>query len=242
MKLILIIINIIIAFSNDPVLIQARNDIKGVNENYNHTPNFSVNTRYRVYRDQETENLLESKNGKFVRYMGKSFTKIDNVETYVINDKIICINPDINLISVGDNKTLDFHPLQMNIDSLLTLCSEIRARKINENEIMYELSFGEDENAEYNRLDLSIDTKNKRFVQVVLYYATAMNLKSEFYGEESRPRLEITYNNFKVLKSDPLIFNEKNYVIKDGGKLKPAPKYYNYKVSDLRNETRIKHK
>ena len=77
---------------------------------------------------------------------------------------------------------------------------------------------------------------------MVLYYTMSINLKSDYYAEEKQPKLEIIYKNLKPLNIEPHIFNETLYIVDDQSKLKPAASYYNYRVVDLRNKTRIKKK
>ena len=236
----IIFIQLAVRAGNDPALVSAREDINRINAYYAKTPNFSFDTYYKVFTEHNEQSVLEAKNGKYVRYNKNIYVRIDDIETIAINDKLIGINKEDKRITVGDNRELDLHPLQTNVDSLLTLCSEIKVEVINDHEKKYKLFFTDSPVSEYGRVDIQIDTKNNRFVKIVLFYEMAINLKNDFYAEEKQPRLEISYNNFRILTVDPLIFNEGIYIVNDKSKLKPASKYYNYSVSDLRNQTRIK--
>ena len=226
--------------AENPYYDKARVDIKKVNARYESLPDISIETNYRVYRDQKNESLLESKTGKFIRYKGNTYTRIDNVEMYALNDKLISVDKESKTVTVGDNKLLDLHPLQTNVDSILNVCSVINFKQINENEIKYELVFAENQSAEFSRLDIYINTSLNAYSKFVLYYNLEINLTGDFYGVQDKPRLEITYRNQKILAADPLIFDERLYVSERSGKLYPASRFYNYKLSDLRNQTRIK--
>lgn len=225
---------------SDPVMKQALLDFKKVNETYAKTDNYSMDTYYMVFSEHETQSLLEAKNGKYIKYKNNTYTKIDDIEIVSINDIMISINKGDNLISVGDNKALEVNPFQANIDSLLTICSKIKVEQINPNEKRYSLLFDDSEIKEYDRIDISINTKDFRYTRVVLFYNMAINLRTDFYAEEKQPRLEITYKNFKTLNADPQIFQSSIYIIDDGKKIKPSAKYNKYRLSDLRNKTRIK--
>ncbi len=224
----------------DPVLQAAQADFKRTNLAYEKTPNLSMDTQYMVFGDQTSDELMEAKNGKYIKFENQVYTLVDDIETYTIKDKIISINQENRLISVGDHRASAADLMPMNVDSLLTLCEKIEVEQINATEKKYKLFFSPGDLPEFNRVDIHIDTKNYRFTRLVLFYAMEINLKSDFYAEEKRPRLEIVYKNFKTLSAEPLIFNEALYIVENQGKLKPAPKYYNYKVMDLRNQTRIK--
>lgn len=224
---------------SEPERISAIADLKQVNASYAKTANFSLNTNYKVYSEHATDNLLEAKNGKFIRFGKKLYTKIDDIETYALGDKLICISAGDKIISIGDNRQLDFHPLQMSIDSLLTLCNKVEMQYINDHEKKYMMYFS-GESEEFTRIDIQINTETYHYSKVILFYAMQINLSGDFYAEEKRPRLEITYTNFRTLTAEPVSFNEELYIKKDKGTLKPASKYYNYRVSDLRNQTRIK--
>lgn len=225
---------------NGPVLTQARADFKKANQVYENQKNFSMEMQYMVFSEYETQSALEAKSGKYVKFNKNTYTKIDDIETYDFNNVLVSLNHGDKLISVGDNDAIQLDPWQTNVDSLLTLCKEIKTEMVNANERKYILLFSEADHPEFTRVDIHIDTKNYRYTRLVLFYNIALNLKSDFYAEEKQPRLEISYRNFKPLTADPLIFRESLYVAEVNGKLKPAPKYYNYRITDLRKSTRIK--
>jgi hypothetical protein len=225
---------------DNPALTAARTDLKKTNEAYSRLAGLSMDTYYIVYDDHRSQSAMEGKNGRYVKFGEHVYTKIDGIETYAIDDKLISINPDNKQITVGDNKPLALSPLQTNLDTLLTLCEDIKVEWINSNEKKYKLYFDDSYGFEYSRVDIHIDTKNLRYVKIVLYYAMSMNLKQDFYAEGKQPRLEIVYKNFRPLEADPAIFDQDLYIQSVNGKLKPASKYYNFKVSDLRNQTKIK--
>jgi hypothetical protein len=225
---------------NNPVLLSAQTDFKKANAYYDQNRNLSMDTYYMVFSEHDSQSLLEGKNGKFMTYNGNGYTLIDDIEIYRLKDKIISINKEDKLISVGDNNIEPLSPLQTDVDSLLTLCSRIEVEQVNPNEKKYKLYFSDDDVPEFTRVDVHIDTRNYRYTRLVLYYAMAINLKADFYAEEKQPRLEIYYKNVRVLAADPMIFNQSLYITDSNGKLGPAAKYASYKVSDLRNQTRIK--
>lgn len=227
---------------NNPVLASARTDFKKTNEAYSRIPGLSMDTYYIVYDDHKSQSAMEGKNGRYVKFREHVYTKIDGIETYAIDDKLISINPDNKQITVGDNKPWNLSPLQTNVDTLLTLCEDIKVEQVNAGEKKYKLYFDDSYGFEYSRIDIHIDTRNLRYVKIVLYYAMSMNLKQDFYAEGKQPRLEIVYKNFRQLEVEPSLFNQELYIQSVNGKLKPASKYYNFKVSDLRNQTKIKTK
>ncbi|MDX2172813.1 MAG: hypothetical protein SFY56_06815 [Bacteroidota bacterium] len=236
----LIVLTSLVRAITNPILIQAQADFKKVNASYAKLESYSIDTYYTVYTEHNTQERLESKNGKYVKYKSNSYTMVDDIQTYTINDKIISINKGDKLISVGDNTPSDTDPLGTNSDSLLTMCSDIKVETINAHEKKYTLLFDNAENSEYNKVEISINTLENRYTKLVLFYNMEINLKSDFYADAKQPRLEIMYKNFKLLTADPQIFNDALYIVNDNEKLKPAPKYYNYRLVDLRNKTRIK--
>jgi hypothetical protein len=240
LKFIVIITFWFSANAGNPVLSMAKADFKKANDYYAKTPNLSMDTYYMVFSEHDSQSLLEGKSGKYIKYGNNLYTKIDDIETLNINDKIISINQENKLISVGDNRIVEVNPILTNVDSILTMCNDIKMVSINANEKKYEFYFNDSDGSEFSRIDIQIDTKNSRYTKVVLFYQMSINLKADFYAEEKQPRLEVQYKNFKILTAEPLLFDQSLYLVNDNGKLKPAPKYYNYKVSDLRNQTRIK--
>lgn len=224
----------------NPVMQQAAADLKKVNETYSKTESFSMDTYYMVFSEHETASMLEAKNGKYIKYKNNNYTKIDDIEVVSINEMMISINKSDKLISVGDNPLKEVNPLTANLDSLLTICTSVKVEQVNANEKKYSLRFDDSDIKEYDRIDISINTVDYRYTRIVLFYNMAINLKTDFYAEEKQPRLEIMYKNYKVLTADPLIFQQSLYIHANGDKLTPASKYYNYRLSDLRNKTRIK--
>jgi hypothetical protein len=226
---------------NNPTFDSAREDFKKTNDTYARTPNFSMDTYYMVYADHESQSTIEGKNGKYIKYGSSVYTKIDDIEIITLDNKLISINQDLKMITVGDNKPMEINPIQGNLDSLLDMCSDIKLTKLGEYERKYSLHFNDGGYSEFSRIDVTIDTKNHRYLKITLYYNISMNLKKDFYAEEKQPRLEVLYKNFRALEVDPGIFKEELYVQSVNEKLKPSSKYFNYRVSDLRNETRIKY-
>lgn len=225
---------------NNPALEAAKNDIKRVNARYESEPNLSIDTYYMVYADHTTPTVLEGKPGKYVKFGKNYFTRVDDLDTYVIGNKIIAINPEDRMISVGDNTESTFPASIFNVDSLLELCRDVKLEQINAHERKYILFLDREDGGEFSRVDLQINTKELRFTRIVLFYTIELNLKSDFYAEEKAPRLEVTYKNEKQLAVQPAIFDESQYIVNSSNGLKPATRYHNYKLVDLRNQTRIK--
>ncbi|MBL7932301.1 MAG: hypothetical protein JNL60_10380 [Bacteroidia bacterium] len=226
---------------NGPALRDAKIDFKRTNEAYAKLEGISMDTYYIVYDDHQSKSALEGKNGSFIKYRENTYTMIDGIEMLSIGKMLISVNPDIKLITIGDNKPLELSPLQTNLDTILALCDDIKVEQAGMNEKKYKLYF-KDELAEYSEMDVHIDTKNLRYVKIVLFYNTKMNLRKDFYAEEKTPRLEIIYKNFKLVNQQPEILNPDLYVLNIDGKLKPTGKYYNYKVSDQRKQSIVKTK
>lgn len=224
---------------NNPALESARMDFKKINQAYAQAPGVSIKTYYKVFTDHASGSMIEGKAGDYVKFRENIYTKIDGIETYLIGDKVISINRDIRQIMVGDNRPAA-RPLQPDLDTLLTLCTNIRLEQPDAATKNYKLFFGD--GGEFSRVDVLMDTRENRYRKITLYYAQEMNLQQDFYAEQRAPRLEITYADPVFLQEEPALFNSEHYILQADGKLKPAPAYYNFRIADLRSQTRIKTK
>lgn len=248
MKTVKITLMAFIAFSfalhagETPYLKMAQADIKKVNQTYANQMEYSMETTYMVFEKHGVSNMIESKNGFFAKKDNNTYTKIDKIEVVQLSDKIISLSHENKLLSVGDNKDLDMDPIQVNADSLLTVCSEINMEMLSANEKRYKLKFDDYDISEFSEIDISIDVKNWRVMKLVLYYKQSMNLKNDFYAEETMPRVEIVYKNFRAYVKSPEIFDEQKYINITSGSAVPANGYSKYKVVDVRAKTRIKKK
>jgi len=220
----------------------AKKDFDETNKAYTIHIGISMDTYYKVYSNHTAQSLIEAKNGKYLRFKAKSYTLIDNIETIELNSKIISIDKGMRQITVGDNKGEKGLILGGNLDSLLNLCEDVVLGDESANFRTWKLILGNSPSSEFSRVDVTIDIKNHRYSKIVLFYAISINLKSDFYAEEEKPRIEIEYKNFKLLQDEPLLFHESNYVVEADGKLIPSPSLKNYKLKDLRNSTMIKRK
>lgn len=225
---------------NNPAYESIRADLKKVNAAYASMKGLSMDTYYKVFADHQSQSMIEGKKGRYVKFSDNLFTSIDGIDTYVLNDKVISVNKGSKRIVVGDNRHINLSPLQTDMDTLLRFCESIKVYQLGAHEKRYCLVFNEASGFEYSQVDVHLDPENARYLKVVLYYTQKMNLRADVYALEKAPRLEIEYGNLKQLEAPPALFDANLYVTAVNDRLKPASGYYNYKVLDLRNQTRIK--
>jgi hypothetical protein len=142
---------------------------------------------------------------------------------------------------IGDNQvSQDIFP--RNLDSLLIHNTSVSFKNLPGNERKYSFDFTDSNFGEYDKIELTIDTKNFTLTKMTLYFSAAMNLSGDYEGEDKKPRMEILYKNYRKTISNPALLDRNTYVTEKNGKLLAIGKYKTYELSDLRNKTRFKDK
>lgn len=226
---------------------KAKADFKKMNSVYDLTPTFSLDIQYCVFDNHVNGNLVENKSGKYFKVNNQSYTKLLNIETIVNAKNTIVVNHEDKVIVITDTKKIELSPIQTNMDTLLKLCKSIRAVDLGVTERHYILEFDDDEYSEFSQIDIYINLTNYSIKKLVLFYNQTLPLdQNDYYAEEKKPRLEITYKTFKKIANvTPAItelFNEPNYLIVFGDSYKCSNKYSNYKVINQISAYRFKKK
>ena len=188
-------------FSGNPIIEKAKTDFKKVNANYITTPTFSMAMNYAVFDNHVNGNLVESKTGIYVKDGLRLYTRLLEIETIVTEKNTIVVNHEDNFLVITDTKKIELSPIQTNIDTLLKICSEVKLIELGKNERIYKLIYSvDDEFSEFSQIDLQINIVDYTIKKITLYYNQSTQMDNiNFYAEEKKPRVEITYNPLKKI-------------------------------------------
>lgn len=233
--------------AGNPLIEKAKADFKKVNTTYMTTASFSMSINYLVFDNHVNGNLIENKLGVFIKNNNQSYTKLLDVETIVNTKNTIVVNNEDKFLVITDTKKIELSPIQTNVDTLLKICKDIKVVELGTSERMYKLIYNDDENSEFSQIDISINLTDHTIKKMTLFYNQSMPVdQSNYYAEEKKPRLEITYKSFK--KMDGLnptlseLFKESNYLTLNNAEYKSAQKYSRYKVINQLTTYRLKKK
>ncbi|MBL7936962.1 MAG: hypothetical protein JNM51_14240 [Bacteroidia bacterium] len=238
-----LLFNLSLVIGNTPME-KAKVDFKKVNLTYSATPAFSLDIQYSVFDNHIGGNMIEQKNGQYFKSRGLSYTKILNIETIVNAKTTVVVNNDESVLLITDSKKIELSPLQTNMDTLLKMCSSITTKDIGTTERFYSLNFGTNSSSEFSRIDVYINLSNFTIKKIIMFYNDGMSLnQSDFYAEEKKPRLEITYKTFKIVTNiNESLFSESTYMVLKDNQYKGIGKYSNYKIINQLQSARFKKK
>lgn len=218
-----------------------------MNSLYEVTPSYSLDIQYSVYDNHVNGNLVETKSGQYIKYKNSSYTKLLDLITVVNAKNTIVVNNEDKEIVLADTKIVELSPMQTNMDTILSLCNNVSYTDIGTTLRHYIMEFDDDEYSEFSKIDIYINLSNYSLNKMVLFYNQELPLnQNDFYAQEKKPRLEITYKPFKVITTPSSaiteLFNETNYLTAAGNTYKASLKYSNYKVINQLNAFRLKKK
>lgn len=247
MKLLLIIImgmlSTLVKAETSPIE-KTKADLKKTNLLYASTPSFSMDIQYAVFDSHVGGNLVEQKTGTYVKHESMSYSKILNIETIINPKTTVIVNHDDKFIVITDTKKIELSPLQTNLDSLLKWCSSIKMQDIGVTERRYTMSFTEEEEDEFSKIELAINLSNNSIKKMTLYYNQEMPLtENDYYAKEKKPRLEITYKTFTPLSTvGSALFAESTYLNHVNTGYSGKGKTVSYEVINQQQSVRFKKK
>lgn len=231
-------------FAGNPSKEKAKADFKKVNLVYLSTPIYSLDIQYSVFDNHVGGNLVEQKSGQYYKNKGLSYTKILNIETVVNAKTTVVVNNEDRVLLITDTKKIELSPIQTNVDTLLKMCNDIKTRDLGVTERFYSLDFGDNSNSEFSKIEIYINLTNYCIKKIIMYYNESMPLnQNDFYADEKKPRLEITYKTFKKMTTiNESLFTEATYLSLVDNKYKGKGKYSNYKIVNQLQSARFKNK
>jgi hypothetical protein len=181
--------------------------------------------------------------GSYIKNNSSSYNKILEVETIVTPKSTIVTNNEERFLVITDTKKIELSPIQTNMDTLLKLCSNIKVLDLGATKRQYTLLFSEEEEeAEFSKIEIIINLSTYTMDKLVLCYNQQMPLdQNDYYGEQKKPRLEITYKTFKsAITINPSLFTESTYCNLKGDNYEASAKYSSYKVINQLAAYRLK--
>jgi hypothetical protein len=211
------------------------NDFARVKEKYLSLTSLSTEIEYVVFSGHENGRAVDIKNGSYKSNMRDAFR-------YEVDGTIQLHNPKYDIVVSSEDRIIlvkknngkpDGSTLLPGVDTSGAVWNN--AIKIGEgNDIRtWRVTF-KNTASEYDKIDISIDTKTFLVKSVSLYYRIKMSgyLYSEDPSDDYLPKMTITYKN---TVTNPVLaaneFSESRFIQVSEGKTLPAPTFKTYEIT-----------
>lgn len=224
---------------------KARVDFQKVNQLYAATVSYSLDIQYTVYDAHSGGNLVEQKQGKYIRHHDQSYSKLLEVETIVNPKHTIVVNHEDQFMVIADTRKMEALPMQADMAKLLAQCSNVVVKDLGASERRYTLRFSdEEEESEFSEIELVISLSNYSIRKLTLYYNQELPLtENDYQAKAKKPRLEIVYKSFTPLTTVNMnLFAESAYLSESNGIYKGKGKNAAYEVINQLQSVRFKKK
>lgn len=207
-------------------------DFEKVAETYRRLNGFSANLEYIVFRGHQGDRAVTVQTGSFRTDMKNAYVlKIGDVVQFHNAGYDILVSGEENVMAVKTNPGRKPIPV-FAIDTSGGLWK--KAVKVSEGNGLrtWRVKFA-DPQAEYEQMDIVLDTRQYLIRSLSLYYRQKMGayLASEEPEDDYRPKLSIHYQNVvlnPVFPADE--FSEKKFIRYSDGNMKPATRYQNFEL------------
>ena len=206
---------------------EIKEDLRRIHEAYQQIKSYSVDIEQRVYPTFEAQQSIHLVTGKIRIAPDRYYSSIDGVELLQNDDYAIQVNHDNKTIIVQASMPLMEPQLGIpNLDSLLSLCSNVQFKKLSAKAFQYDLFF---EEMEYARMRLVFNPKSWHIDQLVLYYAG----EDKWGGSETetQARVEIQFRNGRFNPDiPPATFYSQRFFKAKSGDFTLQPAYASFRL------------
>lgn len=209
------------------------NLLKKSQQVYDDLKTYYLESTYKLYVNQNSNEIKESYNGITVKKDDVAYSKIATTELISLKDLNIKIDNSTKRIQVSKDKSKQNVMKAFDVNEYSKYFVKYKFSEVN-NQYKCELSTANVSMIPYSKVVIYIDKKSNRMLKQELYFLTKHKTKivngKPYYDY---PRLEISFTNFKVDGFDvDAFFRKENYVVASKGKYLPAKKYKEYLIVD----------
>jgi hypothetical protein len=206
-------------------------DFVKVNQAYANAKNLRMNINYSLYADYSSMEKQQNEDGVFMRQNKNTYSEMFGIIS--LNNSKACITLDKtekNMVVSDPHENKVKNPGEVDIDSLLTVCSSISVEEKENGIKLYKMRFDNSLYMQYASVDILINTKTWFFQKIVLYFREETSFAADGKTKvKSAPRLEITYSAVEINPAfEPGQFSETNFIITSGKKITCAPAFASY--------------
>ncbi|WP_146193438.1 hypothetical protein [Flavobacterium sediminis] len=192
---------------------------------YENTKAYSLSLRSVVYKDFDTQEVLEESQGVFIKYGQENYLKMSNGEAANLETVTVKTDGDSKLIQIGKkNKQAE---LIYDLSGIVKNYSSFQVVETSK-EWICTLEAEKIASTPYGKIKIYIDKKTKYINRQILYLYAAIP-KS---GKDYYPRIEMIFTDFTFLKERPKQLELSHYVKKVNLKYTPSLYYAGYQIID----------
>lgn len=215
-------------------------DLEKINARYNELGDISMNMEYKVYANWKSEIPIQIEKGELIKKGRIIYSKIGSVESLNTLDYNVVVDHDLKSIAIMPVITPEaiennLSAISGNLSQVLKVCKRIEMVEINAQQNKCTLVLP-DGSFEYNKLEITYNSKSYLISKLVMYYTEAQNLKGDDDGLKETPRIEISYRNYITNPNYASVaLTYERFLSKKGGKYFCKQKYTGYELVDLMN-------
>lgn len=205
---------------------------------YKNNSNLMFDMQFKMFASHASDKVVQEMSGYYQLKDNQLLVKMGG-QTQLNNKKYaLVVDEGSKTIMVQNTKPESLNKTPFGVDSLVKMFVKISLAK-EENGLVY-IHFEQPKASFYTvqTFDLVIEKNTGILQKAILYYAFNLsNFYEQFEGDNTIPRIEIEYLNYKQNLNADESFDEKRYVIINAKEVKPTPNYKDYRILDVRNQT-----
>ncbi|MDQ3110963.1 MAG: hypothetical protein M3R17_13805 [Bacteroidota bacterium] len=213
----------------------AKEDFMKVNRNYSAATELGMKIHFALFSDYNGTTPFEVQDGSYLKKGTNFYSDLMGIKTIQNSETRLTVNENDKTIIVSDPLKSSKNPSEVNLDSILSKCSDVVFTDAGQGEKLYRLRFDKTSFFEFDIIDIRIGS-DSYIKKLILYYREAVSLDETNSGlKKEKPRLEITYNSITtspVIEQDQ--FSEKKYIAGSGKKTSLLPAFATYRLLNLK--------
>ena len=222
-----------VAYAQGDTRKQAAADFRAVNEAYINAEKLKMNVNYTLFPSYTSVDAFEKDKGVFMKEGKNTYSNLLGIISLSNSKAMVTLDSNERTIVVTDAATKsDRNPSQVNLDTLLGICSSIEYKDLPGGLKYYKLNFDQVPVFEYNAIEVYIDGKTNFLSRLTMFFRMEMDMDDgdDVYTKQ-KPRLEIVYTDVStnpVFAADQ--FSEVKYINMQGKMITAASAYSKFQL------------
>lgn len=188
---------------------------------------------FKVYDSWTSNQVLQEKKGALKRWKGYQYYEIDNMQTITTPNAYLAVDDNAKSIFLSSRKEQQDQITEMDLEkqlpSLLKLCKKVQYNKEQNSMASYTLFY---KGNTFDKIKIYFH-QDKFYITKMEIYSSLQDGKEVVEGNLKKPRIEIVYNQVKIVKN----FSEKDfafnrYLQQKDGSWKKTTSYQQYTLID----------
>lgn len=206
-------------------------DFARINQAYANSKKLKMDVSYALFSSYTSTTAFENEKGVFMKQNNSIYTELLGITSLSNSNVSLTIDANEKTMVVADPASKKATmPGEVDLDTLLKICSSIECIDYEGNTKFYKLHFDKSSFFQYNAIDIYFDKQTNLLSKLVLYFRVETDLdETDNVHVKDRPRLEITYSS---IDTAPVFeagqFSESRYIRMSGKKITCTSSYASY--------------